>query len=90
MMAFSPPFLGGPGAYSNMGFENGMLENAFRGSLGLETLTLEGRIKLQSYTVKIMLRKERQSNISIKQMYVNKEWKDIFLLELTSLANIAT
>ena len=37
-----------------------------------------------------MLLKERQSNISIKQMYVNKKWNDIFLLELTSLANIAT
>ena len=73
-----------------MGFENGMLENAFPGILGLETLTLEGRIKRQSYTVKIMLLKERQSNIAIKQMYVNKKWKDIFLLELTSLANIAT
>ena len=65
-----------------MGFENRMLENAFPGILGLETLTLEGWIKLQSYTVKIMLLKERQSNISIKQMYVNKKWKDIFLLEL--------
>ena len=73
-----------------MGFENGMLENAFPGILGLETLTLEGRIKRQSYTVKIMLLKERQSNIAIKQMYVNKKWKDIFLLELTSLADIAT
>ena len=73
-----------------MGFENQMLENAFPGILGLETLTLEGWIKLQSYTVKIMLLKERQSNISIKQMYVNKKWNDIFLLELTSLANIAT
>ena len=65
-----------------MGFENRMLENAFPGILGLETLTLEGWIKLQSYTVKIMLLKERQSNISIKQMYANKKWKDIFLLEL--------
>ena len=40
MMGFSPPFLGGPGAYSlgNI-FENQTLENAFPGSLGLETLT---------------------------------------------------
>ena len=56
-----------------MGFENQMLENAFPGILGLETLTLEGWIKLKSYTVKIMLLEERKSNISIKQMYVNKK-----------------
>ena len=73
-----------------MGFENRMLENAFPGILGLETLTLEGWIKLQSYTVKIMLLRERQSNISIKQMYVNKKLNEIFLLELRSLANVAT
>ena len=54
-----------------MGFENQMLENAFPGILGLETLTLEGWINLQSYTVKIMLLEKR--NISIKQMYVNKK-----------------
>ena len=43
MMGFSPPFLGGLEAYSpGKIFENQMLENAFPGILGLETLALEG------------------------------------------------
>ena len=44
MMGFSPPFVGGPGAYSpGKIFENQMLENTFPGILmGLQTLTLEG------------------------------------------------
>ena len=90
-MGFSPPFLGGLEAYSpGKIFENQMLENAFPGILGLETLALEGWIKLPYYTVKIMLLKERQSHISIIQLYINKKLNEIFLRELRSLANVAT
>ena len=90
-MGFSPPFLGGPGAYSpGKIFENQTLENAFPGILGLETLTLQGWIKLPYYTVKIMLLKERQSHILIIQLYINTKLNEIFLLELRSLKNVAT
>ena len=49
-MGFSPCFLGGSeGMLLRKMFENRMLENAFPGILGYETLKLKGRIKLQLY-----------------------------------------
>ena len=94
MMGFSPSFLGGSGGF----LKTGMLEDAWNSDMKTwrhEIQTLEGCIKLQLYCENHVTLKERQRDTSIMQPYEQKvEWYFLIflvvLLELTSLANIAT